>query len=97
MTDNLPSITELASEPLPDFAPVDAYELLSKPTLELTDTEVDIVIHDLRQRRARWVNSGQKAPDKPKAAKAKAAKEKPTDALRAAATQSLLADLNLDL
>lgn len=37
----------------------DAFTLLSKPTLELTDEEVELICKDLRQRRERFL-AGQK-------------------------------------
>lgn len=50
--------------------PMDAYALLSKPTLELTDAEIEVIVLDLRKRRERFL-AGQKdnLPKKPKAAK----------------------------
>lgn len=59
-----------------------AYELLTKPTLELTDAEVKIVVEDLRQRRLAYLKTGK--PDKP---------SKPV--VKAEATQDILGDLGL--
>lgn len=92
MTDQLPA-TPADEAP----APIDAYALLTKPTLDLSDAEVDIVIADLRTRRAKHLVSGKPdklpAPPKPKApaltAAAKAEAKK-------AATADLLGSLELD-
>lgn len=68
-----------------------AYDLLSRPTLTLTDEEVDIVIADLRRRRELFVATGK--PDK--IAKPK---EKPvpvTEDVRKANTAALLGMLKL--
>ncbi len=86
-------MTDTADITTPDAtAPLDAYALLSKPTLKLSDAEVDIILADLRSRRARYLATGK--PDKPKAERA-APKAKPTAASKAAATADLLASLNL--
>lgn len=71
--------------------PVDAYSLLSKKTLDLTDAEVDIVIEDLRRRRSAYVKDGK--IDKPK--KEKEAKAKLTSDEKARNTAALLAQLKL--
>jgi len=60
----------MASEPLPEEA--DAYALLSRPTLEYTDAEVERVVEDLRRRRLLFIKSGK--PDRPKKAKEAAVK-----------------------
>lgn len=51
--------------------PMDAYALLSKPTLDLSDKEIEVICIDLRKRRERFL-AGQKdnLPKKPKAAAA---------------------------
>jgi len=69
----------------------DAYALLSKPTLELTDAEVEIVVAELRKKRSAYVHEGKKdnATSKRKPAATAADKD--------AATKALLADLDLDL
>jgi len=36
----------------------DAYSLLSKPTLDLTDEEVGIIVADLRRRRDLFIKTG---------------------------------------
>ncbi len=69
----------------------DAYELLSKPTLDLTDAEVAMVVEDLRKRRKAYVQTGK--VDKPKAIKAAAVKLDKDE--KARNTQLLLAQLNI--
>lgn len=59
-----------------------AYDLLSKPTLELTDEEVEAIVADLRVRRNAYVTRGKK--DDPK---------KPVD--KQQATADLMSDLGL--
>jgi hypothetical protein len=49
-----------------------AYELLSKPTLEISDEEALTIIADLRQRRRAYLTSGK--VDKPKKEKVEAVK-----------------------
>lgn len=71
--------------------PIDAYALLSKPTLELSDAEVDIVIEDLRRRRLAYLKTGK--PDKPRAEK-KAAEKLSADE-KARNTAALLASLKI--
>jgi hypothetical protein len=51
----------VASEPLPPEQ-LDAYALLSKPTLDLTDEEVARVVVELRKKRLAFVQTGK--PDK---------------------------------
>ena len=65
--------------------PLSAYDLLSKPTISLTDAEVKLIVEDLRTRRESYVKTGAvDRPDKPKPAKATTAqKEKNTAALLA--------------
>jgi hypothetical protein len=73
----------------PDSEPLDAYALLSKPTLEISDAQAEIIIEDLRRRRKAYLASGK--PDKPKAAKVAAAKLSADE--KAANTASILAQL----
>lgn len=68
----------------------DAFELLSKPTLSLTDADVEAICKDLRARRERFL---QGVADKPKRAPAKPAADKSPEA-KAARTESLLGDLS---
>lgn len=51
----------------PAEAALDAYALLSRPTLDYTDAEVEAVIADLRRRREAFIKTGK--VDKPKAEK----------------------------
>lgn len=75
-------------------APQDAYSLLSKPTLDLTDAEVEIVVADLRRRRRLFIEQGIKdEPVKKAAAKKKALPAAAKD--KAANTLALLASLKL--
>lgn len=67
----------------------DAFELLSKPTLELSDADVEAICLDLRQKRERFL---QGVADKPKRAAAKPAVEKSPEA-KAARTENLLNDI----
>ncbi len=75
-------------------APADAYSLLSKPTLDLTDAEVETIVADLRRRRKLFVEQGVKDEPVKKAAAARKAlpKEK---ADKAANTLALLSQLKL--
>lgn len=75
----------------PLLEPIDAYSLLSKPTLDLNDAEVNIVIEDLRRRRKAYLASGK--PDKPR--KETVARQKASAGDKAANTAALLAHLNL--
>lgn len=82
-----------ASEPSPDTeSALDAYSLLSKPTLELTDAEVGKIVADLRARRAKHLATGK--PDKPKI-EAKAKADPLSKEAKAANTQALLAQLKI--
>lgn len=81
----------MANVPVTDAEPVDAYSLLSKPTLDLSDAEVDLIIDDLRKRREAYIKTGK--PDKPKVVKA-AAKKLNADE-KARNTAALLAQLKL--
>lgn len=70
---------------------LDAYALLSRPTLEYTDAEVAAVVADLRRRREAFIKTGK--PDKiskPKGATVKADAEE-----KARNTAALLAQLKL--
>lgn len=68
----------------------DAYELLSKPTLQLTEDDVLAICTDLRRRRQAYLNGVQDKPKKVKApAKAITAEEK------LALTQQVAASLDL--
>lgn len=79
---------------LPAPAPTpDAYSLLSRPTLDLTDAEVEIVIADLRRRRKLFLETGKKDEPVKKAAAAK--KLAPDD--KKANTLALLANLKLKI
>jgi len=81
------------TSPVPVAAPQtpDAYELLSKPTLELSDAEVALVVEDLRRRRKAYVQTGK--VDKPKKEKVAAVKLDADEKKRN--TQLLLAQLNM--
>jgi len=65
----------------------DAYALLSKPTQELTDAEVEAVFADLRIRRERFLQGVQDKPAAKPKAPAKTKEEK------AAITSGLMDDL----
>lgn len=72
----------------------DAYALLSKPTKNLTDAEVTLIIADLRKRRFISLSTGK--PDKPvKEAKERKKAVKATDADKKANTAWLLDQLKL--
>ena len=72
-----------------------AYDLLTKPTLELTDAEVELIVADLQKRRHAYVDSKGKVKDSPKA---KAPKGPPLTAeQKAENTARVQALLNLDL
>lgn len=75
----------------PSPEPLDAYALLSKPTLNYTDDEVALVVADLRKRRAAYVSTGK--VDKPK--KEKVEREKLSKDEKARNTAALLASLKL--
>lgn len=77
------------TDPQIEHAPRSAYDLLTAPTLSLTDEEVTLICADLRKRRLSYVQSGkQDTPHKPKPAKATASE-------KAAITADLLANLGL--
>lgn len=66
-----------------------AYELLTKPTLNLTDDEVSLVIADLRRRREAYVSAGKRdEPHKP-------SKTKPTAESKASLTAAIAANLDI--
>lgn len=84
MTDQTPAIVESEVQ--------DAYSLLSKPTLDLTDAEVEIVVVDLRRRRRLFIEQGIKdEPVKKAAAKKKALPKTASD--KQANTLALLSQL----
>lgn len=83
----------MATEAPENEQELDAYALLSKPTLELTDSQVALIVADLRQRRKNYIATGK--PDKPK--KEKVVREKASAADKAANTALLLAGLNLKM
>jgi len=66
-----------------------AYELLTRPTLDLTDDEVSLIISDLRRRREAYVSTGKR--DEPH----KQPREKPTAESKAALTASIAAGLDI--
>lgn len=77
-------------------APRDAYELLSRPTLDITNAELELIVADLRRRREYFVKEGKK--DNPKVEKAKREKKPATKATaeqKARQTAVLLSELNL--
>lgn len=90
MTDNLPATAEPLSQ-------MDAYALLTKPTLDLTDAEVDIVIADLRARRARHISSGKPDKPNPKPKALPAGAKKPSALDKAQATLDVLSDIDWKL
>jgi hypothetical protein len=70
----------------------DAYSLLSRPTLQLTDAQVEKIVIDLRERRAKHIATGK--PDKPRA-EAKIKAEPLGKESKAANTAALLASLRI--
>ena len=79
---------------------LDAYALLTKPTLELTDGEVETIIADLRKRRTTYLATNKAdSPKKEAAAKAALAAPAPTaEQKRLAkqeATRALMASIEL--
>lgn len=82
------------TEPEPEVEIQDAYSLLSKPTLEISDAEAEIIIEDLRRRRKSYLATGK--PDKPRK-EAGPARPKATKDDKAANTAALLAGLNLKM
>ena len=83
------------SEPTPTPAEQqDAYALLSKPTKNLSDAEVKLIIADLRKRRFTSLATGK--PDKPvKEAKERKKPTKATDDEKRRNTELLLAQLKI--
>lgn len=71
----------------------DAYALLSRPTLELSDQDILDIIENLRARRIRSLTTGK--PDKPVAEAKAARKGKVTDEEKAANTARILSQLKL--
>src|SRR5690606_17612179 len=75
--------------------PVNAYSLLTRPTLELSDDEIELIVKDLQKRRLAYVADSRKGadrPDKPKKAPATAEEKK---ALTAQVAASLKLDFDL--
>lgn len=69
----------------------DAFALLSKPTLDLTEQDIEGIVADLRQRRERFL---QGIADKPKRAPARPELDSSAEA-KAARTAHLLGELDL--
>ena len=75
---------------------LDAYALLSKPTLDLSDAEVEAVVIDLQKRRELYLKTGK--PDAPKPPKEKAPpKGKASDEEKKRNTALLLGQLKMSL
>lgn len=75
---------------------LDAYALLSKPTLDLTDAEVERIVVDLQARRKLYLATGK--PDAPKKARAASEpKKKATDEEKKRNTALLLGQLKMSL
>lgn len=70
-----------------ELSPRDAYALLSKPTLELTDQDIKDICTDLRKRRERFLAGQKDNPPKAKAEPPKTPEEK------AALSESILGDV----
>lgn len=85
----------MTTESTPATDGPDAYSLLSTPTLELTDAEVELVVADLRRRRELYIKTGK--ADRPKPNKPTEPKAKPTAADKARNTAELLARLELKI
>lgn len=71
----------------------DAYSLLTRPTLEITDAQLVVIVENLRARRKAYMEGTADRPDKPKAAPAKPKTQSEKDLL----TKSLLAVLDFKL
>jgi len=86
---SIPNADQLAEagEPLP---PRDSFDLLSKPTLELTDTDLLLIANDLRAKRRKFLTG---VADKPGNTGRKKA-EPITEEAKAATTQHLLGELD---
>lgn len=67
--------------------PTDSFELLSKPTLDLTDEQLLLIANDLRAKRVRFLKG---IADKPARAKA----EPVSDEAKKATTEHLLNELD---
>lgn len=79
---------------MPETTPErNAYALLSKPTLELTDADVEIIVADLRKRRLAYATDPKKSADNPTKVKPQpiSAAEKQVN------TDDLLASLDISL
>lgn len=75
---------------------LDAYALLSKPTLDLSDPEVEAIVIDLQKRRELYLKTGK--PDAPKPPKEKAPpKGKASDEEKKRNTALLLGQLKMSL
>jgi hypothetical protein len=70
----------------------DAYALLSKPTLDLTDDEVEAICKDLRARRERFLAGQKDTQPKPKKEKVEM-----TDEMKKQTQADILAELDLKL
>lgn len=70
---------------------MDAYSLLSRPTLELTDEQVMAIIEQLRHKREAYIKTGK--PDRPK--KEKVERKKLDQDAKRRNTEALLAQLKL--
>lgn len=82
----------MASEPVETDGP-SAYDLLSKPTLELSNAEVQKLVEDLRRRRKLYIATGKAdRPGKPKAPAAPKTKATADDKRRN--TEQLLAGID---
>jgi hypothetical protein len=86
---SIPVASELA-EAGALLPPTDSFALLSKPTLELTDTDLLLIANDLRAKRRKFL---QGVADKPGNTGRKKA-EPITDEAKAATTQHLLGELD---
>lgn len=82
-------MTQPADTSAPSAA--DAYSLLSRPTLEISDAELEIILADLRRKREAFVASNGKTRDTP----GKVKKAALTPAEKAERTKGLLASLGL--
>lgn len=79
-----------------DDEQLDAYALLSKPTLDLSDKEVELVVIDLQKRRELYLKTGK--PDAPKPPKEKAPpKGKASEEEKKRNTALLLGQLKMQL
>ncbi len=78
----------MTDQPEPEF---DAYSLLSRPTLDITDAQAVLIVEDLRKRREAYLKTGK--PDKPKVARQAAVKLGADE--KARNTAALLASLKL--